>query len=135
MHASLSASSFAPMSYCVVRYRRRVYTADGRRRYLSLIAPASSSRLLKCMRTGIPRSSKRDLDHRRGDAMKPILAVAMFVMLLITDAAHAAADDAKFYPPQEWTVAKQPNGSVEVQPPGVPAGETCGVMLLPDAEG
>ena len=65
--------------------------------------------------------------------MKPSFA-ATFMMLLIANTVYAA-DEAKFFPPQDWTVAKQPNGSVEVQPPGVPAGKTCGVLLLPDAEG
>jgi len=65
--------------------------------------------------------------------MKPTLA-ATIMMLLVANALHAA-DDAKFHPPQEWTVAKQADGSVGVQPPGVPAGKTCGVLLLPDAEG
>ena len=67
--------------------------------------------------------------------MKPALAAAAIVMLLVAHAAWAAADEAKFYPPRDWTVAKQANGSVEVQPPGVPAGATCGLLLLPDVEG
>src|SRR5688572_20458085 len=65
--------------------------------------------------------------------MKPAL-VATIVMLVIGTPARAA-DDPKFYPPSDWTVAKQPNGSVEVQPPGVPAGKSCGMILLPDVEG
>jgi hypothetical protein len=65
--------------------------------------------------------------------MRPTFA-ATIVMLAVASFVRAA-DDAKFYPPQDWTIAKQPNGSVEVQPPGVPAGKTCGLLLLPDVEG
>jgi len=63
------------------------------------------------------------------------LALAATIVTLVVAKSVVAADDAKFYPPQDWAVAKQPNGSVEVQPPGVPVGKTCGLLLLPDVEG
>ena len=58
------------------------------------------------------------------------------LLLALTQSAPArAADEGKFYPPEGWTVAKQPNGTVAVQAPGAPAGKTCAVLIMPDAEG
>ena len=53
--------------------------------------------------------------------MKPTLA-AMVVMIALANSARAA-DDAKFYPPQGWAVAKQANGTRAVQPPGSQPGK------------
>src|SRR5687768_4919148 len=66
--------------------------------------------------------------------MKPI--VSAIVLLALTRPAPArAADEAKFYPPEGWTVARQPNGTIAVQAPDVPAGKTCAVLIMPDVEG
>jgi len=65
---------------------------------------------------------------------KPSLIAAGVVVLALSELAHAA-DEARFYPPQGWTVAKQPNGTAMIQPPGVPAGKTCTVMIMPDVQG
>ena len=64
--------------------------------------------------------------------MKTILAT---VVLLALTRSALAADEGKFYPPEGWTVAQQPNGTVAVQAPGMPAGKTCAVLIMPDAEG
>jgi hypothetical protein len=63
-------------------------------------------------------------------------SVAAIVLLaLMGSAAAVAADEAKFYPPDGWTVAKQPDGTAAVQPPGVPAGKTCTIVIMPDVQG
>ena len=66
--------------------------------------------------------------------MKTIPATIVLLALVQTGSARAA-DEAKFYPPDGWAVAKQPNGMVAVQAPGVPAGKTCAVLIMPDAQG
>lgn len=66
--------------------------------------------------------------------MKPTLA-AIVVVFALAAAARAADEDAKFHPPQGWTVAKQANGSVMVQPADVAAGKTCALLVMPDVEG
>ena len=66
--------------------------------------------------------------------MKPTL-VPIVLLALIQSAPARAADEAKFYPPEGWTVGKQPDGTPAVLAPGVPAGKTCAVLILPDAEG
>jgi hypothetical protein len=63
------------------------------------------------------------------------IPVAVVLLALAHAAAARAADEARFYPPEGWTVARQPNGTVAVQPPGVPAGKTCTLLIMPDAEG
>ena len=58
------------------------------------------------------------------------------VLLVLAGAAFGqAADAGKFYPPQGWTVAKQPNGTVAVQAPGVAAGKTCARGAAPSGTG
>jgi hypothetical protein len=66
--------------------------------------------------------------------MKPTLVAAGVVVLAITELGRAA-NEARFYPPQGWTIAKQPDGSAAVQPPEVPAGKTCAVLIMPDVAG
>lgn len=62
----------------------------------------------------------------------PVVVVLLALTRLVS---AGAADEAKFYPPDGWTVARQPNGTVAVQAPGVPAPKTCAVLVMPDAEG
>jgi hypothetical protein len=64
--------------------------------------------------------------------MKRTFVAAGVVVLALSELARAAADEAKFYPPPGWAVAKQPDGNVVVQPPGVPAGKTCALLIMPD---
>src|SRR5687768_9869276 len=92
-------------------------------------------RLRSLRRDDRSRFPTRDFGRivRMGTPMKP--AVAAVIVIFVVASAVRAADEAKFYPPQGWTVTKQPNGSVEVQPSDVPAGKTCGMILLPDVEG
>ena len=66
---------------------------------------------------------------------KPTLLAAGVVVVLALSEVVRAADEARFYPPQGWTVTKQPNGTAMIQPPGVPAGKTCTVMVMPDVQG
>jgi hypothetical protein len=61
--------------------------------------------------------------------------VPIVLLALLPSTAARAADEAKFYPPAGWTVGKQPDGTPAVQPPGVPAGKTCAVLIMPDVEG
>jgi hypothetical protein len=63
--------------------------------------------------------------------MKPTLVAAGVMVLALAELVRAA-DAAKFYPPEGWTVAKQPDGNVAVQPPAVPAGKTCAILVMPD---
>src|SRR5687767_12046698 len=56
------------------------------------------------------------------------------LLVLVASVPAQAADEAKFYPPEGWAVGKQANGTT-VQPPGVPAGKTCVVLIMSDAEG
>jgi hypothetical protein len=65
---------------------------------------------------------------------KPSLIAAGVVVLALSELVRGA-DEARFYPPQGWTVAKQPNAAAIVQPPDVPAGKTCTVMIMPDVQG
>ena len=65
---------------------------------------------------------------------KPTLLAAGVVVLALSELVRAA-DEARFYPPRGWTIAKQPNGTAMIQPPGVPAGKTCTVMIMPDVQG
>src|SRR5688572_14897176 len=55
-------------------------------------------------------------------------------LVLMASAPARAADEGKFYPPEGWNVGKHEKGTT-VQPPGVPAGKSCLVMIMPDAEG
>ena len=57
------------------------------------------------------------------------------LLVIVLPASVRAADEGRFYPPEGWTVAKQPNGTVAVQAPGVPAGKTCAILIMPDTEG
>jgi len=66
--------------------------------------------------------------------MKPTL-IASVVVLAVARTASAAGVDARFHPPEGWTVAKQPDGSAAIQPPGVPSGKTCAVIIMPDVQG
>lgn len=66
--------------------------------------------------------------------MKTIL-VPILLLTLIQSAFARASNEAKFYPPAGWTVGKQPDGTPAVQPPGVPAGKTCAVLIMPDVNG
>jgi hypothetical protein len=66
--------------------------------------------------------------------MKPTRA-AIAILALTLSAPARAADEGRFYPPDGWSIAKQPNGTVAVQAPGVPAGKTCAVLIMPDVEG
>jgi hypothetical protein len=61
--------------------------------------------------------------------------VPIALLALIQSTAARAADEARFHPPEDWTVAKQPDGTVAVQAPGVRAGKTCAVLIMPDVEG
>ena len=61
--------------------------------------------------------------------------VPIVLLVLVQGAFGQAADAGKFYPPEGWTVAKQPNGTVAVRAPGVAADRTCAVLIMPDAEG
>jgi len=65
--------------------------------------------------------------------MKPTLASTVVIFTLA--AAARAADDAKFYPPQGWAVAKQPDGTTAIQPPGSQPGKSCVLVVMPDVEG
>src|SRR5688500_12133336 len=60
--------------------------------------------------------------------------VPIVLPVLLLSAPATAADEAKFYPPEGWTVGKHDKGTM-VQPPGVPAGKSCLVMIMPDAQG
>jgi hypothetical protein len=64
--------------------------------------------------------------------MKPTLAA--IVLLALIDAAQAA-DEARFYPPAGWSVARQPNGTATLQPSGAATGKTCTIIIMPDVAG
>src|SRR5688572_21447247 len=63
-----------------------------------------------------------------------LFPIVLLALAASTPAPVRAADEAKFYPPEGWAVGKQANGTT-VQPPGIPAGKTCVVLIMPDAEG
>ena len=70
--------------------------------------------------------------------MKPTLIAAGVVFVLALSESARAADEARFYPPEGWTVVKQPdaaNATAIVQAPAVPAGKTCVVMIMPNVPG
>jgi hypothetical protein len=46
-----------------------------------------------------------------------------------------AEEDVKFHPPKGWVVTKLPDGTANVQAPGVPPGKVCAFVVLPDTEG
>ena len=64
--------------------------------------------------------------------MKPTLTAIVLLALMQSASAARAADEAKFYPPEGWVVGRPEANGVPVQPPGVPAGKTCAVLIMPD---
>jgi len=66
---------------------------------------------------------------------KPSLLAAGVVVLALSECVRATGEPARFYPPQGWTIAKQPDGTATIQPPAVPAGKTCAVLIMPDVAG
>jgi hypothetical protein len=64
-----------------------------------------------------------------------LVPIALLALVRVTAPAAGAADEARFHPPESWTVARQADGTVAVQAPGVRAGKTCAVLIMPDVEG
>lgn len=57
------------------------------------------------------------------------------VVLLALIQAEKPSGDVKFFPPPEWGRTKMADGSIHLQPPGVPAGRQCAVVIMNDAQG
>ena len=63
------------------------------------------------------------------------LTFPAIVLLALIRPTCALAADAKFHVPEGWMVGEQEANGVPVQPPGVPAGKTCAILIMPDAPG